>query len=100
MVFQKPYKVMFWLTIFGTILNSILAPIRPLIIGFMIDKFVMKSSNFEGGFSVLNTINNSLGPENGFLYWTIVALVTVIIEAILRFVTVYFTNLIGQSRYS
>lgn len=97
MVFQKPYKVMFWLTIFGTILNSILAPIRPLIIGFMIDKFVMKSSNFEGGFSVLNTINKSLGPENGFLYWTIVALVTVIIEAILRFVTVYFTNLIGQS---
>mgnify|MGYP002835329378 CR=1 FL=1 len=97
MVFQKPYKVMFWLTIFGTILNSILAPIRPLIIGFMIDKFVMKSSNFEGGFSVLNTINTSLEPENGFLYWTIVALVTVIIEAILRFVTVYFTNLIGQS---
>jgi ATP-binding cassette subfamily B protein len=97
MVFQKPYKVMFWLTIFGTILNSILAPIRPLIIGFMIDKFVMKSSNFEGGFSVLNTINTSLEPEDGFLYWTIVALVTVIIEAILRFVTVYFTNLIGQS---
>ena len=97
MVFQKPYKVMFWLTIFGTILNSILAPIRPLIIGFMIDKFVMKSSNFEGGFSVLNNINTSLEPEDGFLYWTIVALVTVIIEAILRFVTVYFTNLIGQS---
>lgn len=97
MVFQKPYKVMFWLTVSGTILNSILAPIRPLIIGFMIDKFVMKSTNFEGGSNVLDAINTSVSPEDGFLYWTSVAIGTVIIEALLRFATVYYTNLIGQN---
>ena len=63
----------------------------------MIDKFVMKSTNFEGGSSVLDTINTSVSPEDGFLYWTTVAIATVIIEALLRFATVYYTNLIGQS---
>lgn len=97
MVFQKPYKLMFWLTVSGTILNSILAPIRPIIIGFMIDKFVMKSSSFKGASGLLDDFNTSLAPDNGFLYWTIVALGTVIIEALLRFATVYYTNLIGQN---
>ncbi|MEN8927772.1 MAG: ABC transporter ATP-binding protein [Flavobacteriales bacterium] len=88
---------MFWLTVSGTIINSILSPIRPIIIGFLIDKFVMKSSNFDGASSVLNSINADLNPENGFLYWTIIAMLTVVIEAFLRFATVYYTNLIGQS---
>ncbi len=88
---------MFWLTVSGTILNSILAPIRPIIIGFMIDKFVMKSSSFKGASGLLDDFNTSLAPDNGFLYWTIVALGTVIIEALLRFATVYYTNLIGQN---
>jgi len=97
MVFQKPYKLMFWLTVLGTVFNSILSPIRPLIIGFMIDKFVMKSNNFEGASNVLDNLNTSISPDNGFLYWTIISIVTIVIEAILRFATVYFTNLIGQS---
>ena len=88
---------MFWLTVLGTVFNSILSPIRPLIIGFMIDKFVMKSNNFEGASNVLDNLNTSISPDNGFLYWTIISIVTIVIEAILRFATVYFTNLIGQS---
>ena len=63
----------------------------------MIDKFVDGKADFKG--MILNTINDidvSTQPENGFLYWTIIAIITIIIEAILRFITVYYTNLIGQ----
>ena len=63
----------------------------------MIDKFVMKSGSFDGASGILNDYNTSIAPENGFLYWTLIAIATVAIEAILGFITVYYTNLIGQS---
>lgn len=88
---------MFFLTLFGTIFNSLLSPIRPVIIGFMVDKFVMKSNDFEGLNGFLNNLNSSIAPDNGFLYWTIIAIATIVIEAILRFATVYYTNLLGQN---
>ena len=40
LVFLKPHKTMFLLTVLGTILNAVLSPLRPLILFFMIDKFV------------------------------------------------------------
>ncbi len=98
LIFLKPHKTMFLLTVFGTILNAVLSPLRPLILFFMIDKFVDGKTEFNG--FMMNTLNNldlSVQPENGFLYWTIIAIITIVLEAILRFVTVYFTNLIGQN---
>jgi ATP-binding cassette subfamily B protein len=98
LIFLKPHKTMFLLTVFGTILNAVLSPLRPLILFFMIDKFVDGKTEFNG--FMMNTLNNldlSIQPENGFLYWTIIAIITIVLEAILRFVTVYFTNLIGQN---
>ncbi len=97
LVFLKPHKVMFFFTVLGTIVNAALSPIRPLLIGFMVDKFVMKTDSFEGPSYYLNSINENLDTDNGFLYWTIIAIFTIVLEAILRFITVYFTNLIGQS---
>jgi ATP-binding cassette, subfamily B, multidrug efflux pump len=97
LVFLKPHKVMFTLTVIGTIFNAILSPIRPLILFFMIDKFVDKKTDFGDGFmGKLNEIDLVLQPDNGFLYWTIIAILTIILEAVLRFITVYYTNLIGQ----
>jgi len=98
LIFLKPHKTMFLLTVFGTILNAVLSPLRPLILFFMIDKFVDGKTEFNG--FMMNTLNNldlSIQPENGFLYWTIITIITIVLEAILRFVTVYFTNLIGQN---
>ncbi len=98
LIFLKPHKTMFLLTVFGTILNAVLSPLRPLILFFMIDKFVDGKTEFNG--FMMNTLNNldlSIQTENRFLYWTIIAIITIVLEAILRFVTVYFTNLIGQN---
>ena len=98
LVFLKPHKTMFLLTVFGTILNAVLSPLRPLILFFMIDKFVDGKTEFNGFMmKSLNEFDSSIQPENGFLYWTIIAILTIVLEAILRFVTVYFTNLIGQN---
>lgn len=97
LVFLKPHRLMFFLTVLGTIFNAVLSPVRPIIIGFMVDKFVMKTENFKGLSDLLNNFNASLEVENGFLYWTIVAIITIVFEAILRFITVYYTNLLGQN---
>lgn len=98
LVFLKPHKTMFLLTVLGTILNAVLSPLRPLILFFMIDKFVDGKTEFNGFMmKSLNELDSSIQPENGFLYWTIIAILTIVLEAILRFVTVYFTNLIGQN---
>ncbi|MGB1041463.1 MAG: ABC transporter ATP-binding protein, partial [Flavobacteriales bacterium] len=88
---------MFWLTFLGTIFNAVLSPMRPLILGFMIDKFVMKAESLKGFSNQLNSINDSIAPENGFLYWTVVVIITIIIEALMRFALVYYTNLLGQN---
>ncbi|MDB4052313.1 ABC transporter ATP-binding protein/permease [Flavobacteriales bacterium] len=88
---------MFFFTVSGTIFNSFLAPIRPLILGYMIDKFIWEKAEYNKLSYYINEINSWIDPENGFLYWTVIAIITVFLEAILRFITVYFTNLIGQS---
>ncbi len=98
LVFLRPHRIMFFFTVLGTILNAIISPLRPLILFFMIDKFVDGKEKFSG--FMMNTLNNldvSIQPDNGFLYWTVIAIVTIVLEAILRFATVYFTNLIGQN---
>ena len=98
LIFLKPHKTMFLFTVLGTILNAVLSPLRPLILFFMIDKFVDGKTEFNGFMmNWLNDTDISIALENGFWYWTIIAVITIVTEAILRFITVYFTNLIGQN---
>ncbi len=98
-IFQylKPYRGVFFFTLFATLFLAVLSPIRPFIIGFMIDKYVMGAS-FEEGKSVINNIDTSFFNEsNGLWYWTLVAISTLIIEAVFRFIIVYASNWLGQS---
>lgn len=95
MQFVKPYKKVFISTVLATLLLALLSPLRPAIIGFMIDKFVMGKENTP---EIYNSIETALFPEgNAFLYWTLVAIITLVIEAVLQFSLVYATNFLGQS---
>lgn len=68
-----------------------------MIIGFMIDKYVMENVNTSHS-SILNQFDVLyFNQENGLWYWTIVAVITLIIEAIMRFALVYASNWLGQS---
>ena len=83
--FLSPYKFLAVFTVITTLLMAIISPIRPLIIGYVIDKFVMKAEKFEAALKFLNSINDSnFELKNGFLYWIIIAVITIIIEAILK----------------
>ncbi len=94
--FIGPHKGIFVFTLISTIVLALIPTVRPLIIGFMVDKYIM-SSTFVDSNHLLNSIDNTyFTSENGFLYWTIVALVTLIFEAALRFVVVYYSNFLGQ----
>lgn len=75
---------------------AIIVPLRPFIIGFMVDKYVMKNVNTSD--SLIDRIDtNYFTTENGLFYWTMVAASTLIIEAILRYIIVYYSNWLGQS---
>jgi len=95
--FIIPHQGIFIFTVISTLLIAIISPIRPLIIGFMVDKYVMGNESYKGISSTLNSISETnFSAENGFLYWAIIAIITIVIEAVFRFVIVYLSNLIGQ----
>lgn len=62
----------------------------------MVDKYIM-TSTFVDNDHILNSIDKTyFNADNGFLYWTIVAMVSLVFEALLRFIAVYYSNFLGQ----
>lgn len=80
--FAKPYLGLLILAFICTILLSVLGPLRPLIIGDMVQKYVVDPK----------TQNQEL-----FLKWTLIVGGMLLFEALLQFFGVYFSNLMAQS---
>ena len=78
--FAKPYRGLLVLAFICTVLLSVLGPLRPMIIGNMVQKYVVDSQN-----------------PNLFLKWTIIVGGILIFEALLQFSAAYFSNLMAQS---
>lgn len=78
--YAKPYGRFLFLSFLFTIGLAILSPLRPKIIGDMVDKYVVKSQN---------------GSE--LLFWTIVVVVMLVLEALFQFFMTYFSNLLAQN---
>lgn len=94
--FIRPYKGVFTFTLISTIVLALIPTIRPLIVGFMVDKYIM-TSTFVDNDHILNSIDKAyFNADNGFLYWTIIAMISLVFEALLRFVAVYYSNFLGQ----
>ena len=79
MLYVKPYKGKFLLTALLTIILAILGPVKPLLIGETIDRFVIT------------------GDPEGLLNWTIIIVVFLFLEGILQFYQTYEANVLGQS---
>ena len=76
--YARPYKVKFFTTTFLTILLAILSPLRPLLIKYTIDHFVLK-------------------PDVSLLgYMTIVLIGLLIIEAFVQYYQTLMANWLGQ----
>lgn len=78
--FAKPYSGFLILAFICTVLLSTIGPLRPMIIGDMVQKYVVKTQN-----------------QPMFLKWTLLVAGILLFEALLQFLTAYFSNFMAQS---
>lgn len=78
--YARPYKLYLILAFLFTLGISLTAPLRPSILGDIVDKFIVKTKDLDS-----------------LLFWTLVVIGLLIIETILLFFNTYFANLLAQS---
>ena len=77
--YVKPYRLVFYSAIFLTILLSALGAVRPLLIKYVIDNFVLKPDAQQ------------------LLNFTVILCVLLLVESIVQFVFIYGANYLGQN---
>lgn len=80
--FAKPYSGFLILAFICTVLLSTIGPLRPMIIGDMVQKYV---------------VNDATRSQPLFLKWTLIVAGILLLEALLQFLTAYFSNFMAQS---
>lgn len=80
--FAKPYRSLLILAFVCTILLALIAPLRPMFIGNMVQKYVVDETTRSGDL---------------FLTWTLIIAGMLLFEALLQFLSTYFSNLMAQS---
>lgn len=79
-VYAKPYKKYLILAFIFTIGLAILSPLRPSIIGNMVDEYIVKDQN-----------------SSALWNWTLIIIGMLFIEALFQFLTTFYANLLAQS---
>lgn len=77
---MKPYRRLFALAVICTVLLAFLGPARPILIGKMVNKYIIESQNGEM-----------------LLLWTCIIIGILFLEGVLQFTSSYFSNLLAQS---
>lgn len=80
-VFQyvRPYRAIFIWSVVLTILLAIVAPVRPFLIKYTLDHYILK------------------GEYNGLLMMTVVMLVLLVLQSVIQYSHTLLTNTLGQS---
>jgi ATP-binding cassette subfamily B multidrug efflux pump len=78
--YAKPYKLYLFLAFFFTIGLAILSPLRPSVIGNMVDNYIVQGQDAEQ-----------------LLFWTILVILMLFGEGIFQYANSYFSNLLAQS---
>lgn len=76
----KPYKGLFFIAVFCTLSLAAIGPSRPMVIGHMVDEYIVKSKDGDK-----------------LLLWSGVVVIMLVCEALLQFANTYFSNLLAQS---
>lgn len=76
----KPYKPSFFGALFSTLLLSLISAYRPQLIGEMVGDYIEKSQD-----------------AHQLLFWTIIVIGLLIVEAFLQFASAYLSSLFGQN---
>lgn len=78
--YMRPYRRVFIIALSCTLLLAFTAPMRPIIIGKIVSDYTVAQKNVDL-----------------LLFWTIVVVLLLVLDAILYFLTSYFSNLLAQS---
>jgi ATP-binding cassette subfamily B protein len=78
--FAKPYRRFLVVSMVSVILLSIPGPLRPWLIGNMVDKYIVETQN-----------------PSMLLFWSFILLGVLLVEGFLQLVSSYFSNLLAQS---
>jgi ABC-type multidrug transport system fused ATPase/permease subunit len=78
--FAKPYRKYLLLALISVLLLSIPGPLRPLLIGRMVDKYIVQTQN-----------------PSMLLWWSLLLLSVMVLEGFLQLISSYFSNLLAQS---
>ncbi len=78
--YWKSYKALFFISILATLFLAFPGPIRPKLIGYMVDEFIVKHPDREM-----------------LLFYTLLVIGLLLLEGFFRFVSSYFSNLFAQS---
>ncbi|MES2800811.1 MAG: ABC transporter ATP-binding protein [Bacteroidota bacterium] len=76
----KPYKRIFLFSLLCTLLLAAVSPFRPIIIGRIVSDYIVRDKSVDL-----------------LLKWTIVVVILLLFEAVLNFLSSYFSNLLAQS---
>lgn len=78
--YWKLYKGLFFIAVFCTLILAFLGPIRPKLVGMMVNDYIVK------------------GKDNHMLLvWTLVIIGILVAEALFQFLSSYFSNLFAQA---
>jgi ATP-binding cassette subfamily B protein len=78
--FTKPHRKFLVVSIISVILLSVPGPLRPWLIGNMVDKYIVETQN-----------------PSMLLFWSFILLGVLLLEGFLQLVSSYFSNLLAQS---
>lgn len=78
-IYVKPYRTYFWWSLVLTVALALLSPVRPLLIEYTLDEFILQ--------------NNS----SGLLRMTVVMIVLLLVQTGVQYYHTYLTNTLGQS---
>jgi ATP-binding cassette subfamily B protein len=78
--FAKSYKSFLAISIACTLLLSIVSPLRPALIGYMVDSFIVKSQDAEA-----------------LLNWTLLIIGILLLEGLIQLTGSFYSNLLAQS---
>lgn len=78
--YWKKYKLLFFITVLCTLILAFIGPIRPMLVGYMVDEYVVKSQDAQM-----------------LLFWTMSIVGLLILDGVFQFLSSYFANLFAQS---
>ena len=100
LTYLKPYKGIFYIGLFLTVLLAIIESTRPLLIVEMVNIFLESTDGSTGsvGIWLKSFVGQfSTDPESQLMIWVVLIFILLLFEALFQFIVAYLGAILGQS---